>query len=65
MLARKLSVAVVFAVLAIASQAGLAKEVFLAPTVSDATIVEHGGGCRKDSPQGQCCHAGSQPYHCH
>lgn len=25
----------------------------------------HGGGCRKDSPQGQCCHAGSQPYHCH
>lgn len=33
---------------------------------SDATaIVEHGGGCRKDSPPGQCCHAGSQPYHCH
>lgn len=27
--------------------------------------VEHGGGCRKDSPAGQCCHAGSQPYHCH
>ncbi len=25
----------------------------------------HGGGCRKDSPQGQCCHAGSKPYHCH
>lgn len=25
----------------------------------------HGGGCRKDSPRGQCCHAGSQPYHCH
>jgi hypothetical protein len=26
---------------------------------------EHGGGCRKDSPRGQCCHAGSKPYHCH
>ena len=25
----------------------------------------HGGGCRKDSPPGKCCHAGSQPYHCH
>ncbi len=29
------------------------------------TVVEHGGGCRKDSPAGMCCHAGSQPYHCH
>jgi hypothetical protein len=27
--------------------------------------VGHGGGCRKDSPAGQCCHAGSKPYHCH
>ncbi|MYM56974.1 hypothetical protein GR167_16780 [Rhodobacteraceae bacterium GS-10] len=27
--------------------------------------VEHGGGCRKDSPPGKCCHAGSKPYHCH
>ena len=30
-------------------------------------IVEHGGGCRKSSPPGQCCHmdnrAGS--VHCH
>ncbi|MAP15687.1 MAG: hypothetical protein CMH86_12695 [Oceanibulbus sp.] len=25
----------------------------------------HGGGCRKSSPPGQCCHAGSEPYHCH
>ncbi len=32
---------------------------------TDKNIVEHSGGCRKDSPQGQCCHAGSQPYHCH
>ena len=28
-------------------------------------VVEHGGGCRKSSPAGQCCHAGSEPYHCH
>lgn len=27
--------------------------------------IEHSGGCRKSSPVGQCCHAGSQPYHCH
>lgn len=27
--------------------------------------IGHSGGCRKDSPAGQCCHAGSQPYHCH
>lgn len=33
----------------------------LVPTMALA----HGGGCRKSSPPGQCCHAGSQPYHCH
>jgi len=33
----------------------------LLPSLSYA----HGGGCRKDSPAGQCCHAGSEPYHCH
>ena len=27
--------------------------------------VSHGGGCRKSSPPGKCCHAGSKPYHCH
>jgi len=27
--------------------------------------VQHGGGCRKNSPPNQCCHAGSKPYHCH
>lgn len=30
-----------------------------------AFALAHGGGCRKDSPAGKCCHAGSQPYHCH
>jgi len=33
----------------------------IAPNLAEA----HGGGCRKDSPPGQCCHAGKQPYHCH
>ncbi len=32
---------------------------------STQTFIEHSGGCRKASPPGQCCHAGSQPYHCH
>ena len=35
--------------------------VFTAPD----TEAGHSGGCRKDSPKGQCCHAGSKPYHCH
>ncbi len=35
------------------------------PTLSITNEVAHGGGCRKDSPQGQCCHAGKKPYHCH
>ncbi|WP_179379847.1 hypothetical protein [Jannaschia marina] len=30
-----------------------------------AQEVSHDGGCRKNSPPGQCCHAGSQPLHCH
>lgn len=37
-----------------------------APIVADQ-MVEYGGGCRKSSPPGQCCHmdkkAGS--VHCH
>ena len=30
-------------------------------------IVEHGGGCRKSSPPGQCCHMETQTgiVHCH
>lgn len=27
--------------------------------------IQHSGGCRKSSPPGQCCHAGSKPLHCH
>lgn len=30
-------------------------------------IVEHGGGCRKSSPPGQCCHMDNRTgtEHCH
>ena len=28
-------------------------------------VFDHSGGCRKSSPPGQCCHAGSEPLHCH
>ena len=34
-------------------------------TIGTDEAVFHGGGCRKSSPPGQCCHAGSKPYHCH
>ncbi|MGR3779727.1 MAG: hypothetical protein ACU0DT_00500 [Albimonas sp.] len=37
----------------------------LAPGEGLSAEVGHGGGCRKDSPPGRCCHAGSKPYHCH
>jgi len=31
------------------------------------TVVEHGGGCRKSSPPGQCCHMQNSTgtVHCH
>lgn len=33
--------------------------------VPSSDPIAHSGGCRKDSPPGQCCHAGSKPFHCH
>ncbi|SHK98135.1 hypothetical protein SAMN05444398_101182 [Roseovarius pacificus] len=45
---------------------------FAALDVSDRAggpeeIVEHGGGCRKSSPPGQCCHMDKSTgsVHCH
>lgn len=35
------------------------------PVISNQIVLEHGGGCRKSSPPGKCCHGGKQPYHCH
>ena len=33
----------------------------------ESQIVEHGGGCRKSSPPGQCCHMDNSTgmVHCH
>lgn len=36
-----------------------------APQGLQADEIWHSGGCRKSSPPGKCCHAGSKPYHCH
>lgn len=37
-----------------------------APTIKPE-VVEHGGGCRKSSPPGQCCHMDHSTgiVHCH
>ena len=43
----------------------LANQSFLTALTASETAIEHSGGCRKSSPKGQCCHAGSKPYHCH
>lgn len=36
-------------------------------TTVQANVVEHGGGCRKSSPTGQCCHKETKTglVHCH
>lgn len=56
------------------SLAVAAAALFLAAPPAQATVTVagigasdllHSGGCRKSSPPGQCCHAGSQPLHCH
>lgn len=54
-----------FILAAFAATPSLAATTALQQSKSVANEVEHSGGCRKDSPRGQCCHAGSQPYHCH
>ncbi|MDP3338910.1 hypothetical protein [Frigidibacter sp.] len=37
------------------------------PVFTDGVTVEHGGGCRKSSPPGQCCHmqTSTGTVHCH
>lgn len=36
-----------------------------AQTAQQMEVISHSGGCRKSSPPGKCCHAGSKPLHCH
>jgi len=53
-------------VLPLGSQHALAGYSTSTPAVTvSSEVVEHSGGCRKSSPPGKCCHAGSKPYHCH
>jgi hypothetical protein len=37
------------------------------PIIFESAIAEHGGGCRKSSPPGQCCHMEKRVgrVHCH
>ncbi len=46
---------------------GLAAPNTPALVASPSTVVEHGGGCRKSSPPGQCCHKDNSTgrVHCH
>ena len=41
----------------------IALAAMIVPTIADA----HGGGCRKSSPPGQCCHMdhSTGEVHCH
>lgn len=43
---------------------GISMVIMLAFTVA---VEAHGGGCRKDSPRGQCCHMEKRvgKVHCH
>lgn len=48
--------------IALSAVPALGNPALLTGSAGDA---QHSGGCRKDSPPGKCCHAGSKPYHCH
>lgn len=39
----------------------------LLATLTPASVEAHGGGCRKSSPPGQCCHMDNSAgrVHCH
>ena len=61
----KVLITVLFAASMIASVAYARTAV---PTAGvEKQIVEHGGGCRKSSPPGQCCHMDRKAgtVHCH
>lgn len=61
--ANMVTVCVAFMVSAVGLQAGV-----LPPSQDVSTVVTgHGGGCRKSSPAGQCCHMDRKAgeVHCH
>ena len=62
---KTLLLAAAIVILGVNANHSLAKR---APTlVYQTKIVEHGGGCRKNSPPGQCCHMNRKTgtVHCH
>jgi len=46
---------------------GAAETVSRAAGTPDSPVLEHGGGCRKSSPPGKCCHLDKKAgvVHCH
>lgn len=65
MITKKIATAMMAVTLTLSAHVVSAQNPAPLPGMTDTQTVAHGGGCRKDSPPGQCCHAGSQPYHCH
>lgn len=45
-----------FLVLALSSPAQSSVPELFAESYDEQHIIQHGGGCRKSSPPGQCCH---------
>ncbi|WP_417727924.1 hypothetical protein [Roseovarius sp.] len=62
---RQVSAILVLAVMMPGPAAALSK--FSGPVDGVTTEFEHGGGCRKSSPPGQCCHMEKKTgrVHCH
>ncbi len=62
---KSLALAVVLAA-TLSAGYGVASAPSLTKTVT-TDVVYHGGGCRKNSPPGQCCHKQSSTgiVHCH
>ena len=66
MTSKTIATFVVIAVTAFAPVAAVAA-VANGPSISNGAVVFHGGGCRKSSPPGQCCHlqTSTGTVHCH
>lgn len=51
----------------LSAQVASASLTSLTPMIKERELVEHGGGCRKSSPPGMCCHMDNSTgiVHCH
>ena len=61
---KKITISVLFTSVLFSSTPALALN-SMEVNVQNQNDIQHSGGCRKSSPPGQCCHAGSKPLHCH